>query len=329
MKAAFYKAYGAATHVLEVGDADVPEVGPDDVRVRVHYSGINPSDCIRRRGLRERLNDPFIVPHNDGAGIIESVGKNVSSSRIGERVWIWNGQRDGRTMGTAAEYIVLHHQYAIRLPENVSFEEGACFGVPVMTAYASLFAEGPVEGLSILVCGGAGAVGHYAIQLARLAGAKCVIATVSSDTKAKHAAEARPHHIVNYRLENVFDRVMSLTNDTGVDRISEVNFAANVEIDCKVIARHGAIGVYGSPSGYEPELPIRPLIAKHVTVRFIQCNILPMSFREEGTQLLTQMASRGDLVNSIGRVFELDQVAEAHRAVESGDVIGNVLLKIS
>ncbi len=329
MKAAFYKSYGAAADVLQVGDVEIPELNEEDVCVRLHFSGINPSDCMRRSGLRERLTDPFIIPHNDGAGVIERVGKNVSASRIGERVWIWNGQRDGRTMGTAAEYIVMHQRYAVQLPDNVSFEEGACFGVPVMTAYASLFADGPIDGLNVLVNGGAGAVGHYAIQLARLAGAKRVITTVSSDKKSTHAEKAKPHHIINYKSECVLKRVMSLTNDVGVARISEVNFSANAETDCNVVSRHGAIGVYGSPSGYEPAIPLRPLIAKHATVRFIQCNILPMPFRNEGARLLTELASRGELINSVGRIYNLDQVAEAHQAVESGDVIGNVLIRIA
>jgi NADPH:quinone reductase len=170
MKAAFYTDYGAARDVLQVGELPDPEPGPGEVRVRIRYSGINPSDCNRRRGVRDRPGYPLIVPHSDGAGVIDATGEGVSKARIGERVWTWNAQR-GRAFGTASEYVCLPAAQAVAMPD-IPLELGAGFGVPAMTAYFSLFADGPLEGRDVLVTGAAGAVGFYAAQFARLAGAR-------------------------------------------------------------------------------------------------------------------------------------------------------------
>ncbi len=328
MKAAYYTDYGKARDVLKIGALAIPELGPNDVRVRLAFSGINPSDCNRRRGLWEKLQDTLIIPHNDGAGVIEAVGADVDPARRGERVWIWNGQRDGRTLGTAAEYIVLDQKYAVQLPDSVSLEEGACFGVPAITAYASLFEAGSLQGLSVLVSGAAGAVGHYAVQFARLAGASQVIATISGPEKAAHVALAKPDAIINYRQEDVIARVMELTGGRGVDRVSEVNYAANAHIVAEVVARHAWVGVYGARAATEPNiLPLR-LIAKHVGFRFIQCNILPLAFRQQAVQDLTRWAAEGKLIHAVSKIFDLEDIAAAHEAVESGAIIGNVLLRV-
>ncbi|MGL4280395.1 MAG: NADPH:quinone reductase, partial [Albidovulum sp.] len=184
MKAVWYEGFGPAEKVLHHGDLPDPAPGPGEVLVRLHASGINPSDVKLRAGMRAGavMGWPRIVPHSDGAGVIEDVGAGVDPARIGERVWIWNGQWQ-RPFGTAAEFIALPSEQAVRLPETTSFAEGACFGIPAMTAWFALFADGPIAGKTVLVTGGAGSVGRYACQMARLAGAR-VIATVSSPEKA-------------------------------------------------------------------------------------------------------------------------------------------------
>ncbi|HKG83845.1 MAG TPA: NADPH:quinone reductase [Beijerinckiaceae bacterium] len=210
MKAAYYTEYGAAREVLKLGELPDPEPGQGEVRVRVRFSGINPSDCNRRAGIRDRPGYPVIVPHSDGSGEIDTVGEGVSRDRIGEKVWIWNAQR-GRPFGTAAEYVALPSQQAVKLPHGASLEHGACFGVPAMTAYYSLFDDGPLEGRDVLVTGDAGAVGFYAVQFARLAGARTLVATVSGDEKARMAAQAGASAVVNYRTEDVARCILEAT----------------------------------------------------------------------------------------------------------------------
>src|SRR5262245_34776560 len=227
MKAAYYRSYGAASEVLEVGELPEPEPGPGEVRVRIRYSGVNPSDCNRRRGTRDRPGYPLIIPHSDGAGEIDRVGAGVDRARLGERVWTWNAQR-GRAFGTAAELVCLAAAQAVPMPAGVPLELGAGFGVPAMTAYFSLFADGPLAGRDVLVTGAAGAVGLYAAQFARLAGARSLIATVSGDAKAAIARAAGVPVIVNYKQEKVAERVLAATQKRGVDRISEVDFGGNL-----------------------------------------------------------------------------------------------------
>jgi len=201
MRAAWYEGNGPAQEVLQVGDLETPEPGPGEVRVRVHASGVNPSDCKARGGSRPMIA-PRIIPHSDGAGVIDQVGPGVPHERVGERVWIWNGQW-GRPFGTAAEYIVVPAEQAVFLPENTSFEAGACLGIPALTAHRAVTTDRPCTGEVVLVAGGAGAVGHYAIQCAKALGAAQVIATVSSPEKAEHASAAGADAIINYRQEDV------------------------------------------------------------------------------------------------------------------------------
>jgi NADPH2:quinone reductase len=327
MKAAYYVDYGAARDVLKIGEVLTPEPGPGEVLVRVHFSGINPSDCKRRLGIRDRPGYPLIIPHNDGAGIVAKVGPGVDSRRVGERVWIWNGQRR-RAFGTAAEYIAIAAANAVKLPDNITLEQGACLGVPAMTAYESLFSDGDIKGMRVLVTGGGGAVGHYAIQLAKLAGASTVITTVSGQQKADHAKLANPDVILNYKTENVASRILELTSGQGVDRISEVDFGVNLPTTVQVIANNASVGAYGSAGEYEPKLPILPFLYKDANIRLLQCNLMPMPLREEGTRRITQWCSEGSMMHAIGRIFALDDVAEAQEIVENGAIIGNVLLRI-
>lgn len=325
MNAAYYIDYGTARDVLKIGELPTPEPQAGEVLVRLHFSGVNPSDCKRRQGIRDKPGYPLIIPHNDGAGVIVKAGLGVDPNRIGKRVWIWSGQRR-RAFGTAAEYIAIDSTHAVDLADSVTFEQGACLGVPAMTAYQSLFADGDIKGLRVLVTGGAGAVGHYAIQFAKLAGASLVIATVSSPDKAVHAKRAGADVVLNYRAEDVASRILALTAGDGIDRISEVDLGVNMNTTTKVMANNASIGAYGSIGG-DPTFPLLTFIFKNVNVRFLQCSLMPRTLREEGTKRITQWCHDKKLAHTIGRIFPLYNIADAHETVESGSVIGNVLLE--
>ncbi|HKB52846.1 MAG TPA: NADPH:quinone reductase, partial [Ramlibacter sp.] len=263
MRAAFYEATGPAREVLHVGRIEVPEPGPGEVRVRVVCSGVNPSDVKTRAGTRSKTL-PFtrIVPHSDGAGVVDALGQGVQSPRVGERVWIWNGAWK-RALGTAAEYIVVPAAQAVHLPDTVGFDAGACLGIPALTAYHGMAVDGGVVGKSVLVAGGAGAVGHYAVQCARLMGARQIIATVSGEAKAKLALQAGADLAVNYRDADAAARIRDATGGTGVDRIVEVDVGGNPPLDLQVLRPGGDITVYGSNTG-EFKSGFFPLIQQHV-----------------------------------------------------------------
>ena len=327
MKAAFYREYGPARQVLKLGDLPDPQPGPGEVRVRMRLSGINPSDCNRRAGIRDRPGYPLIIPHNDGAGEIDAVGASLSPERIGEQVWIWSAQR-ARPFGTAAEYVTLPSAQAVRLPEGTSLEAGACIGIPAMTAYFSLFADGPIEGLDVLVTGGAGAVGLYAVQFARLAGARTLVTTVSGAAKAKIVAEAGAPVIVNYRTEDVAARIKRVTEGRGIDRISEVDFGGNLATTLAVMNMSCAIGSYASRGAPDPSLPFYPLVFKNVVLRFLQCHAMPDTLRAEGAQMVARWCEDDRLVHPIPTILPIEEIAQAHEMVESGSVIGKVMLEI-
>jgi len=226
MRAVWYDRQGAADEVLVCGELPTPDAGYGEVRVKLEASGVNPSDTYRRRGP-PAMEYPRVITNSDGAGVIDQVGPGVDQERLGKRVWLYNGQRNGRWMGTAAEYIAPSVDLVTELPDHVSFAEGATLGVPAMTAHRAVFVAGPVQGKTLLVTGGAGAVGHYAVQLASWAGAT-VIATVSSSEKADRARAGGAAHVINYRSEDVAARVLDITGGVGVDHIAEVDFGGNL-----------------------------------------------------------------------------------------------------
>lgn len=327
MKAVHYTNYGLARDVLQVGELPDPQPGPGEVRVRVRYSGINPSDCNRRSGTRDRPGYPLIIPHSDGAGEIDRVGAGVSHERIGEKVWIWNAQR-GRPFGTAAEYVALPSAQAVPLPRGATLEDGACFGVPAMTAYFSLFDNGSLEGRDVLVTGAAGACGSYAAQFARLGGARTLVVTVSGDEKARIAADAGAPVVVNYRTDNVAERVMEVTEGRGVDVISEVDFGGNLATTLAVMKVGCYVGAYASKGAPEPTLPFYPLLFSNVLVRFIQCYAMADDLRAAGTRDLMRWCEEGSLKHPARTVLPLSEAATAHELVEAGGVIGKVLLSL-
>lgn len=327
MRAAWYTRTGPARDVMQVGEREEPKPGPGELLVRVAASGINPSDTKKRMGWRgKKLEFPLIIPHHDGAGEIADAGPGVDRSRIGQRVWLYNGQY-GRPFGTAAEFVCVPVDRAVPLPGGVSFAEGACLGVPASTAHFAVFADGPVKDQVIQVAGGAGAVGHYAIQFAKWGGAK-VIATVSSDTKAEHARRGGADHIVNYKREKVAERVVEWTSGQGVDRIVEVDLGANLQTDVAVIKPNGVIASYSSTSVPEPVFPYYPLAYKGVTLRLVQAYILPVEARNRAIQDINACLEQGKLRNCVAREFSLDETALAHEAVEAGGLLGTAVISI-
>jgi NADPH2:quinone reductase len=272
MKAAFYERKGPAREVLQVGELPRPVPGEGEVLVAVKASAVNPSDTKGRGGARGNLAMPFprIVPHQDGSGIIEAVGAGVAESRIGERVWIFEAQL-GRAGGTAAEYTTVPSRQAIAMPDSISYEEAACLGVPALTAHRCVFADGPVEGKTVLVTGGAGAVGFYAIQFAKQGGAR-VVATVSTNQQEEVARQAGADLVVNRKLDDVVQATAGFVRSEGersVDRIVEVAFGANLATSLRMLKPNGVVATYASDLEPEPALPFWPLVMLDATVRFV------------------------------------------------------------
>lgn len=327
MKAAFYERTGTASEVLCVDEIPTPAPGAGEVRVRVAWSGVNPSDVKSRAGTRTKsLPFPRIIPHSDGAGVIDQVGTNVPSTRVGERVWVWNAAWM-RPFGTAAQYVVLPSEQAVPLPENTDLAVGACLGIPALTAYHCITADGGVEGKRVLVTGGAGAVGHYAIQLAKLKGAQQVLATVSRPQKAELAREAGADVVLNYRTEDLKTSVREATAGEGVDRIVEVDLAANINTDIELLRPDGEVIVYGS-GAQEIAVPFSPAIRKGVHLYFFIVYNLNSKVRDQAINDLTALLSGDYLRHNIAVRLPLAQIAEAHEMVEKGQVIGNVVLEV-
>ena len=304
-----------------------PEPGPGEVRVRLRWSGVNPSDVKSRGGLRSAaMPFPRVVPHSDGMGEIDAVGPDVAGVRIGQRVWVWNAAW-GRAHGTAAQYVVLPQQMAVPLPAATSDEAGACLGIPAMTALHAVLARGGVAGQRVLVAGGAGAVGHYAVQFCRLLGARQVLATVSSTEKAALAHQDGADLAINYRTEKVKERVFEATHGQGLDRIVEVDIAANAALDLELLRPGGDLMAYGSGKpGFE--LPFFPLIVNNISLGFFIVYNLPAADRQRAQATLDGWLARGALHHAIAQRVPLAQIVQAHVAVEQPSVPGNVVVEI-
>ena len=326
MRAAYYEKLGPAKDVLKVGDLPKPEPAAGEILVRVKVSGVNPSDVKMRMGTSSAANEyPRIIPHSDGAGVIEAVGENVRKDRVGQRVWLWNA-RWQRAFGTAAEYVALPAEQAVPLPDAVDFEAGACLGIPALTAWQAVETDGGVAGDWVLVQGGAGSVGHYAVQMAKLKGAS-VIATVSSPEKAKRATEAGADAVVNYKSEDLAAKVKELTASRGVERVIEVDLAANIAKLPALVADYGMIVVYGS-GALEVPVGFGPSILGNLGYRFFIVYNQPPELRRQAIAELEQWLTAGQLAHAIGARFSLAEIAAAHEAVESGRVNGHVLVTI-
>ncbi|MGB0625429.1 MAG: NADPH:quinone reductase [Alphaproteobacteria bacterium] len=326
MRAAWYADFGAAKDVFEIGEQDAPVAGDGQVLVRVHASGINPLDVKRRAGERGPMIGDRMIPHFDGAGVIEAVGEGVDPARVGERVWLFEGHWK-RADGTAAEYVVLDSSRANPLPDSQSFAEGACLGIPAMTAHPLVFTDGPVDGQTILVTGAAGAVGNYAVQMARNGGAT-VIGTVSSDEKAARAIEDGASHAINYKTEDVAARVMELTDGKGVDRVVEVELGGNIETTAKVLKTGGVIAAYASMA--QPIVPFSfyGFLMKSPTLRIIGCFTMPEDFKMQSVADISRWMDEGKLTSRVAAEFPLDEISAAHEMVEAGRQVGGVVVTI-
>lgn len=332
MQAVWYEEKGS-TQVLQIGTLPIPEVGAGEVLVRVYASGVNPSDTKMRSGWGGNLamQFPRVIPHNDGAGVIEQVGEGVPSSRIGDRVWIYEAQV-GRPFGTASEYVILPSHQAVSLPANTSFEEGACLGVPAMTAHRAVFASSSVEGKTILVTGGAGAVGYYAVQLAKWGGAS-VITTVSRPEQAELAKAAGTDYVINYKTEDVVNRIQEITGVArGIDRVVDVDFEANLPISEAVLRLNGAIATYSSSGGNptaNPVIPFFSLMMNNITIQLVLVYTMPESAKQAAIRDINAALSGGALKHNIAQRFSLAEVAAAHEAQDSGRTIGKTIIEIA
>ena len=326
MRAAWYSKNGSASEVLELGELPTPEPGPGEVRVRLHASGVNPSDVKSRRA--RPLSVPRIIPHSDGAGIIDQIGDGVSSDRIGERVWTWNGQW-GRPFGTAAEYIALPSSQAVTLPAGVDFAAGACLGIPGLTAFQAVHLLGAIDGKTVLVIGAAAAVGHYVTQIATRRAGASVIGTIGSAEKAAHARGAGAVATIDYKLDDVAAAVREMTGDRGVDALIDMDFSSTAKLIGEgVLAPHGTIVSYGSNTVEDIPIPYRKMLFDSLALKLFIVYELNAEDRRRAIDGLTEMMVAGRLDHTIGATFSLDRIAEAHEAVEGGKVLGNVVLEI-
>ncbi|MDW3176485.1 MAG: NADPH:quinone reductase [Acidimicrobiia bacterium] len=323
MRAAFYRSFGDAREVLEVGIVDRPMPGQGEVRIKISVSAVNPTDWKARRGSRP-MQFPFVIPHQDGAGVIDEVGEGVDQSRVGQEVWVYFATA-GRQFGTAAEYSVVPTERAVQLPEGVGFDLGACMGVPAMTAHYALFSDGPIDGSTVLVAGGAGAVGHYAIELAKDSGAR-VITTVSGPEKAALAVAAGADVVVNYKDGDAVEAIKAVAPD-GVDRIVEVAFGANAALDTAVLAPHGTMICY-SKDAVDPVLNVVPLMFGNHNLRFMMLYDVGEEALTAAVSGITDALSRGALSELPFHRFKLDDTVAAQEAVEE-QVVGKVLIDIA
>jgi NADPH:quinone reductase len=326
MRAAYYEANGAARDVLRVGEVETPSPGPGEVRVRIAASGVNPSDVKAREGRTRKIAFARVIPHSDAAGIIDAVGSGVPSERIGERVWTWNGQWK-RAFGTAAQYITLPEALAVRLPDHASFADGACLGIPAMTAAHAVAVSGLGPGGTALISGGAGGVGHYALQFAKAAGAR-VITTVSSADKAKLARAAGATDVIDYKREDVGERVMAITGGRGVDAVIELDLAANARLLPGVAHARTKVVVYGT-GAQVAEIPAQFLLTSAVTIAFIFVYELTPAERATALAMIARMIEARGLAHNVAATFPLDDIVAAHEAVEQGRTPGNVVVAVA
>ena len=328
MRAVTYSAFGPADRVLSMQDLPTPDPAPGDVLVRLLRSGVNPSDVKARAGNRPGVTSPpfpRIVPHSDGAGQIVAVGEGVDSGRIGQRVWIWNGQWR-RPFGTAAEMIALPAPQAVPLPEGVDDDTGAALGIPGLTAAEAVFRDGPVAGQTILVSGGAGAVGHNAVQLAAWGGAR-IIATASPEAFDRVRA-AGAETVLDYRDPELAARIQDLTGGRGVDRAIEPEFGVNAAMLAQTVRENGTVAAYGSALDMAPILPFGAYLFKAITLEVLLIYITPWELRSRMIDILHRALTDGGLRPAIHTRFSLADTARAHECVEAGKRAGAVLIDV-
>ena len=327
MQAVWYEQHGHANRVLKFGERDMPVVGDGDVLVRLHTSAVNPSDIKKRSGAQSvDFSAGFVIPHSDGAGVIEAVGSAVSKNRIGERVWIYQAQFE-RHLGTAAQYVAVPSLTAPTLADNIGFDVGACLGIPLMTAHRAVFTHGDVAGLDILVTGASGRVGYYAAQLAKSSGAR-VIATAGSVARCEVARQTGADEVLNYRCDDLVATIAELTEGKGVDRIVEVEFGANIETSAAVLKNGGIISTYSSSRVTQPTIPFYPLMFKNISVNLILVYNMSEGAKQQAILDLNNALGKNQLRHRIAEYWDLEQAAKAHESIEQGGKDGCVIIDI-
>ncbi|MDE0841504.1 MAG: NADPH:quinone reductase [Cellvibrionales bacterium] len=327
MRAAWFETFGAAPQVIQVGDQPTPTAESGGVLVKLATSGVNPSDVKKRAGAFPNLLDAgLVIPHSDGAGVIEAVGEGVSSDRIGQRVWVYQAQF-ARQLGTAADYVALDSSRAVTLPQNTGFDVGACLGIPAMTAHRCVFADGDVSGQTLLITGGAGRVGYYAIQWALLAGAS-VITTASNDIDRSLCLELGASAVVNHRHPGWGEEVLRAAGGRAVERVIDVEFGANLGEILNCIATSGVIASYSSSQVREPQLPFLRMMYMDLTLRTVIVYAMPEAAKQHAIEDITRALTANVLKHRIAHRVPLEQLVQSHQLIEHGGFGGCVVVDV-
>ena len=325
MQAVWYTRQGPPAEVLQFGDQPEPHAAAGQVRVKLHASGVNPADANRRAGRNFALEGPLVIPNSDGAGVVDEVGAGADPALRGRRVWLYNGQRNGRVLGTAAEYIALDADLVRELPDSTSFAEGACLGIPAMTAHCAAAFGGELAGRVVFVSGGAGAVGHYAIQWAKRFGAR-VVTTVSSPEKAAHARGAGADLVVNYRTEDVAARIRAFTGSAGLGHVVDLDFGGNAAMLVPLMAARGSIAYYATRSNPHPVFPAEDAMRRNLSIQGMVLNGVVLPARQRAQADIVRWLTAGGMQHTVSSVHPLPRTADAHAAVESGTKRGTVVV---
>jgi len=328
MKAVWFEQFGAAPDVLQMGELPDPTPSPGEVLVKLATSGVNPSDVKKRAGaFPNLLDDGLVIPHSDGAGEIVALGAGVTDRRIGERVFVYQGQY-GRRLGTNAQLIAIDSERAPSLPDNADFAVGACIGIPIMTAHRCVFADGPVAGQTVLITGGAGRVGYYAVQWAKRFGAR-VIATASNPADAALCQSLGADAVVNHREPNWGAAVLAANSGARVDRVVDVEFGANLPEVLKCIRTSGVIATYSSTQVAQPQLPFRDMMFMDLTVRMVIVYAMPESAKQAAvSDTAAALAAADWMQHRIAHRVPFAETARAHELVEQGGFGGCVVVDI-
>ncbi len=328
MLAGWYERPGPALEVIETGYLPVPEPGPGEVLVRLHASGINPSDYKKRGNTKAAMEFPRIIPHSDGAGVIEAAGPGITDFHTGDRVWTFNAQWQ-RPQGTAAQYIALPATQVSRLSPNTSFEQAACLGIPAMTGCRAIFMDGPVDQRWVYVPAASGRVGAYALQFAKWGGARVIASTGSAERAAIARDLGADHVIVRSTTKDVADEILNITDGYGVDRIAEVEFGGNMELNARILAQDGVIASYASAHVPKAEITVSPRRARNMSIHFIFVYMLNAGAISETCELVNRADREGALHHRIAATFPLEQLAQAHSAAETQSGTGHMVVSIA
>jgi NADPH:quinone reductase len=325
MKAVWYEKQGAARDVLVVGEMEDPQPRAGEVRIRIAFSGVNPGDVKKREdAFGVGMPYPRVIPHSDGSGTVDAVGEGISQEWIGRRVWCY-GAQSYRPFGTAAEYTVVPFKLAVPLPEGIPLEQGACLGIPGITAHRAVHVAGSVKGWTVLVQGGTGAVGACAVQLAHQAGAR-VIATCRSEGDKEIASRAGADEVL-LTGDKLVERIRAIAPD-GVHHIVEVAFGANIKTDTQLLTQGGSIATYATNAPM-PETPVWQLVFMNARLFFVGSDDVPADAKIEATRDIDRALEAGWKGLDIAEIVPLDQIARAHELVEHPAKPGRVIVSVT